>query len=287
VTAIEDWWAGGETLQLPLGGTEREVFLRRAGEGPVLTALHGFPSSSHDWSKIAPALAERNTVVMPDLLGFGASAKPADHAYSLREQTDLVEAVWRALGVESTAILAHDYSVSILQELLARRAEDGLEVALTRATLFNGGLYPDIHRPQPTQLALLDPVRGPKLGELMTEELFVAGLRPTFADGYDADEDSAEIWRSYHRSGGERISHLLIGYIPERERTGDRWVGALESTDVPLSFVWGMLDPVSGAHMAARIRERLPEAPFAALDDVGHWPQLEAPRPVLEALMSA
>jgi pimeloyl-ACP methyl ester carboxylesterase len=45
-----------------------------------------------------------------------------------------------------------------------------------------------------------------------------------------------------------------------------------------------MLDPVSGAHMAERIAERLPDAPLMALDDVGHWPMLEAPERVLAAL---
>jgi pimeloyl-ACP methyl ester carboxylesterase len=45
-----------------------------------------------------------------------------------------------------------------------------------------------------------------------------------------------------------------------------------------------MLDPISGAHMAERIRERCPDAPFIALDDVGHWPVLEAPDRVLHTL---
>ena len=49
---------------------------------------------------------------------------------------------------------------------------------------------------------------------------------------------------------------------------------------MPLGFVWGMLDPVSGAHMAQRIAERLPDAPLLALEDVAHWPQLEAPERV-------
>jgi pimeloyl-ACP methyl ester carboxylesterase len=46
-----------------------------------------------------------------------------------------------------------------------------------------------------------------------------------------------------------------------------------------------MLDPVSGAHMAERIRERLPAAPFTALEDVAHWPPLEAPERVAAALL--
>jgi pimeloyl-ACP methyl ester carboxylesterase len=46
-----------------------------------------------------------------------------------------------------------------------------------------------------------------------------------------------------------------------------------------------MLDPVSGAHMAQRITERLPRAPFLALEDIAHWPQLEAPERVISALL--
>ena len=47
-----------------------------------------------------------------------------------------------------------------------------------------------------------------------------------------------------------------------------------------------MLDPVSGAHMAERIRERLPDAPFTALEDVAHWPPLEAPERVAATLFA-
>jgi len=88
---VQDWWAGGELVPLELGGTEQGVFVRREGSGPSMTLLHGFPSSSHDWAKIAPALAERYALTMPDLLGFGASTKPHEHRYSLLEQADLVE----------------------------------------------------------------------------------------------------------------------------------------------------------------------------------------------------
>ncbi len=74
--------------------------------------------------------------------------------------------------------------------------------------------------------------------------------------------------------------------MTDRRAHEQRWVGALEQTDVPLSFIWGMLDPVSGAHMAERISERLPNAPFTELADVGHWPQLEAPDRVAAAILA-
>ena len=283
---LRAWWAEGERLRLRVGGAEREVFLARRGTGPAMTMLHGFPSSSHDWAKVMPSLAAAHDVLAPDFLGFGASEKPGEHRYSLLEQADLIEAVWASVGVEETVLVAHDYGVSVAQELLARAAEGRLGVRLRALHLLNGGLYPELHRPQPVQTALLDPEQGPRISELVTEELFIAGLRPTFAEGYHASADSEDIWEATNRDGGERIGHLLIRYISDRQEHGSRWTGALERTGVPLRFVWGMLDPVSGAHMAERIRERLPDAPFVALEDVAHWPPLEAPERVAAALLT-
>src|SRR5207245_8058913 len=57
-----------------------------------------------------------------------------------------------------------------------------------------------------------------------------------------------------------RLAHRLIHYMADREQFCRRWEGAIESTQVPLQFVWGMADPVSGAHVADRIRARLPGA---------------------------
>ncbi|MEA2492701.1 MAG: hypothetical protein QOJ29_612, partial [Thermoleophilaceae bacterium] len=257
----------------------------REGSGPSMTLLHGFPSSSHDWAKIAPALAERYALTMPDLLGFGASSKPREHRYSLLEQADLVEALWGHEGIESTVVVAHDYSVSVAQELLTRRAAGTLAVDLRALHFMNGGLYPDLHRPQPAQVALLDPEHGPQISDAMNGELFMAGLAPTFPEGYDSTADAAGIWQSFHLHNGQGNTHLLIRYIEDRRENAERWTQVLETTDVALTFVWGMLDPVSGAHMAERIRERLPDAQFTALEDVAHWPPLEAPERVAAALL--
>jgi pimeloyl-ACP methyl ester carboxylesterase len=285
MSTIEDWWSAGERLALRSGDAQREIFVRRLGNGPSMTLLHGFPSSSHDWAKVAPGLAEHHALLMPDFLGFGASQKPFEHEYSLHEQADLVETIWARDAIAATTLVAHDYAVSVAQELLARRGEGKLAVDLLSVALLNGGLYPDLHRPQPTQTALLDPEQGPRISEAINEELFVAGIAPTFADDYDASRDSADMWRGMSRDDGQRNTHLLIHYMTDRQHHERRWVSALEQTDVPLSFAWGMLDPVSGAHMAERIAERLPDAPMLAMADVAHWPQLEAPGRLAGALL--
>ncbi len=287
MSGIYQWWSDGEQVKVRLGDEDRAIFLRRTGVGQAMTLLHGFPSSSYDWARVLPMLGGQHELLLLDFLGFGASEKPADHDYSIHEQADLVEALWAREGIASTALVVHDFAVSVTQELLARRAEGALAVDLVAVHLLNGGLYPDVYRPQPGQLALLDVDQGPLISAQITEELWSAGLRPTFAEGFDASTDLADIWQGMSREDGQLIVHRLIQYMNDRTVNSERWVGALESTDVPLSFVWGMLDPISGAHMADRIRERLPDAPFTVLDDIGHWPALEAPGRVVEALLQS
>jgi haloacetate dehalogenase len=91
---------------------EAEVFLVRAGSGPPLLLLHGFPQTHVLWHKVAPALARQFSVVAPDLRGYGQSSKPpgGTHgaAYAKRVMArDLVE-VMGALGHERFAVAGHD-----------------------------------------------------------------------------------------------------------------------------------------------------------------------------------
>jgi pimeloyl-ACP methyl ester carboxylesterase len=272
---IEDWFAAGERVEA--GG--RRIFERVAGpEGrPWLTLLHGFPTCSWDWSPVADELAAERRLLMWDFLGFGDSDKPADHTYSIHEQADLAEAIWRRHGIERTALVVHDYAVSVGQELLARRAEGALEVEIERIAFLNGGLYPDMHRALLVQKALLHPRSGPLVARTINERALARSLRRVFAHP-PSDAELHEHWLGIERHGGARVQHLVIRYIEDRLRHAERWTGALEGTDVPRRFVWGMLDPVSGAHMAERIVERVPPGELHALADVGHYPQLEAPR---------
>jgi pimeloyl-ACP methyl ester carboxylesterase len=271
---IDRWWETGEHVSA--GG--HAIFARRVGDGPHLTLLHGFPSSSYDWAAVAEDLAGDHALLLIDFLGFGASDKPADHEYSIHEQADIVESVWAHFGVDDTAILAHDYAVSVTQELLARGRTP-------RRVLFsNGGLYPDLHRPEPIQTALLDPVQGPQVSAAVTQELLTQAIAPTWGRRGDHTQASADIWRGFERDNGHQNMHRLIRYILDRREHERRWVDALEQTDVPLTFVWGLLDPVSGAHMLERIAERLPDARIDALEDVGHWPPLEAPERIVGAV---
>src|SRR5580765_3182719 len=159
---LDEWKAGGSFLDV--GG--HRIFVRQDGpeEGAPVTLLHGFPTSSHDWSAIVPALVGAgHRVTTFDFLGFGASAKPRRHTYSILEQADITQAVWLRHRITDTALVAHDYGVSVAQELLARDAQ-----RITSMTWLNGGIYPDLHRPIPIQ-KLLHGRLGPVLSRLSSE----------------------------------------------------------------------------------------------------------------------
>src|SRR6187401_269013 len=82
------------------------VFFRSAGSGPVLVLVHGITSTSETWSKVLPYLAERFTVIAPDLLGHGESAKPRGD-YSLGAYASGIRDLLVALGHESATIVGH------------------------------------------------------------------------------------------------------------------------------------------------------------------------------------
>jgi haloacetate dehalogenase len=101
---------GFETLDIDARGVR--IHTRRAGSGPPLLLLHGYPQTHVMWHAIAPALAEDFTVVACDLRGYGASDKPAttaDHwPYTKRAMADDQVAVMRQLGFERFAVCGHD-----------------------------------------------------------------------------------------------------------------------------------------------------------------------------------
>jgi pimeloyl-ACP methyl ester carboxylesterase len=289
---IQSWWSRGERIPVEVTGPSnaavtREIFVRVVGDGPWLTLVHGFPTSSYDWAPMMEPLSKKYRLLMFDLLGFGDSDKPSGHDWSAFEQADIVESLWRHHRVDSTRILAHDVGDTVTLELLARSGEGKLAAKVSGITFLNGGIYTGFHRPRPIQVWLQRPVIGALIARMLSESRFGPALAEIF--GPEHQPTPAELhqhWLSVARRNGGRNYHRLIRYIPERRANAVRWETALEATDIPLRFVWGMADPVSGAHMAEVIRERRQGANMIELADVGHYPQLEAPEQVARAVLS-
>jgi len=254
------------------------MFFRRAGDGPPLLLVHGYPTSSWDWARLWPELTARYDVIALDMLGFGESAKPRGHRYSIFEQADLHVALLAKLGVGRFHALVHDYGVTVGQELLARAAP------IDSIAFLNGGLFPETHRARLIQRVLASPL-GPLVAKLTTERAFAKSLGALFAKPPSRDEMHS-FWLLASKHDGTRALAGLISYMAERRANRERWVGALVKTTVPLLVINGSLDPVSGAHMIDRLLELRPATDVVRLPQVGHYPQVEAPDEVLAAYLA-
>ncbi|MGY1893038.1 alpha/beta hydrolase [Pseudomonas jessenii] len=252
-----------------------------AGQGEPLLLIHGFPTASWDWHYLWQPLAQRYRVIACDMLGFGDSAKPINHTYSLLEQADLQQALLAHLQIDQPVhVLAHDYGDSVAQELLARHYEDKIEVA--SCVFLNGGLFPETHRPVLMQKLLLSPL-GWMIGRAFTRDALVKSFRQIFGPQTRPSESELDdFWSLVDSNRGPRIMHKLIGYIPERRVQRDRWVTAMQRGEIPLRVIDGEVDPISGAHMVERYRELIPDADTVLLPGIGHYPQTEAPVQVLK-----
>lgn len=278
----KEWHAAGEYFQWQ----GHSIFHRREGSGDrALLLVHGFPSASWDFEGLWPALCKRyNHVIAPDMLGFGFSDKPRDHVYSLVKQAELHEALLAKLGVRHIDILAHDYGVSIAQEMLARDFERHIKpYSIDSVTLLNGGLFPETHRMTGTQRLLRSPIGG-LLAKLMNEQRFSKSFSVVF--GPQTKPSTAQLhdfWSLIEYNKGAEVMPLLISYISERRFNRTRWVEALQRTQVPIRLINGPEDPVSGAHMVQRYRELVSNPDVVSLPGIGHYPQCEAPEQVLKA----
>jgi len=278
-TALAAWWSAGETRTL-LG---HRIFVRiAAAEGrPPLLLIHGYPTASFDWHLVWPTLAARYSLYALDMLGFGGSEKPRDARYTIPEQADLCVELLAQAGVASTHVLAHDYGDTVAQELLAR-VDEG-RASLQSVVFLNGGLFPETHRARRIQKLLANPLLGPLLTRIMTYENFAKSMRSLWGAIPPTDADLQDFWQLIERNGGRHALARLINYMEQRRRNRARWVGALVASKVPRRLICGALDPVSGAHLAERYRELVPNPDVTLLPDVGHYPQMEAPGRVLDS----
>jgi pimeloyl-ACP methyl ester carboxylesterase len=259
---------------------------RQQGEGPLLLLLHGFPSSSYDWRLLLEELPGRNVLAF-DFLGFGLSAKPREHDYSLFWQADLTEElVRRHGGGRPVFVVAHDMGTSVANELMARDLEGRLEMEVAGIVLFNGSMVLEAASPTPAQKALRSRL-GPLVAKLSSERVFRHQFGSVFSAAHPLVEVEAEDqWSLICHNGGRSLGHRLISYMDQREAHAERWHGAIREWPGALSLAWGLQDPVATTAVLAALRELRPEVPVSELPELAHYPQIEDPQRLTRALAS-
>lgn len=123
---------GFTPARVPLGDVTLSV--HRAGAGAPLILLHGFPQTHATWARVAPVLAQRFDVIVPDLRGYGASDAPADdpahHTYSKRRMAADIVALMQALGIGAAHVLGHDRGARVGYRLALDHPERVLRLGI-------------------------------------------------------------------------------------------------------------------------------------------------------------
>ncbi|TGN19056.1 alpha/beta fold hydrolase [Leptospira idonii] len=273
-TATE-WLASGKFFD----HNKQQIFYIQEGRGNNLLLLHGFPTSSWDYSRIFSGLSRHFNTFAVDFLGFGYSSKPLKHEYTLMEQTDIIESFIEKNALKRVKFVFHDYAVSVGQELLARNLENK-KYEIDGAVFLNGGLFPALHKPTFIQKLISKPFLGAILAKLFNEKKFGKALSAVFGpDTKPSEKEIATLWKLATYPSEIKIPHKLLKYIAERKKHGNRWKNALLQTEVPLLFINGESDPVSGKHLIEEV-ERLPikNKKIVRWERIGHYPQWEAPK---------
>ena len=272
---VTAWQASG-TIQ-DVGG--HRIFVRRSGgDGPLVVLLHGYPSSSYDWRDVLPAIEATGASVLTfDFLGFGLSAKPADHVYSLRGQADLVEQV---VDGRPARLIAHDMGTSVANELMARAIDGTLPFPLKAVLLFNGSMILELAHLTPSQKVLRSRF-GSLLARFSSERLFRLQFSRIFSKAHPLTaEEAADQWELLAHNGGNKIIDRLSYYLHERVEHAARWHGAIRDWPGRLELCWAGQDPVCVEAVLAHILELRPGTPLTRWPDLGHYPQLEDPQRV-------
>ena len=196
----------------------------------------------------------------------------------------------KALQVhQPITLLAHDYGVTVAQELLARHFDPKLggSLSLHSVAFLNGGLFPECHRPLFMQTIVANPYIGPIVCHLSTEAMFKKNFSSIFGpDSKPTDEELKDFWFLIKLNNGHLRFTEILSYMAQRRINRERWVNALIKSDIPLLFINGLCDPISGAHMAKRFEELIPNAQVVKLVNVGHYPQWENATSVYSAFQS-
>ncbi|MCX4537407.1 alpha/beta hydrolase [Streptomyces sp. NBC_00841] len=252
-----------------------EVFYREAGdpEEPVVVLLHGFPTSSHMFRHLIPALADRYHVIAPDHIGFGQSAMPGlqDFPYTFDALTDVTSGLLRQLGIDRFAIYVQDYGAPIGWRL-ALQAPDRITAIITQSgnayeegfvKAFWDGLFAYAQAPGPGTEA---PVRGALTPEI-TRWQYVNGVAdPTLVSPDNWVHDQALL----DRPGNDEIQLKLFRDYPTNVDFYPQVHQYFRDSQVPLLAVWGANDEIFGPAGAEAFARDLPDAEIHLIDS-GHF----------------
>ncbi len=260
--------AGGARLYTYAAGT-------RGGGEPVVL-LHGFPTSSHLWAKVAGCLPAGHRVVLVDLLGYGRSDRPRGLPLTLRAHAERVVELLDALGINYACVVGHDVGAGVAQQLAVRWPQRVARLGLVSAVAYDEWPARELRLAR-AMLPLTRHLPPTFLLSLLRKELLRGYAEP------DAGARSvARYVRPFATAEGRDalVEHLLALDAGETQALAPR----LKELVMPAAVVAGAHDPFVPPAVAERLAADIPQATLELVPDGRHFLPEEQPRAVADAI---
>jgi pimeloyl-ACP methyl ester carboxylesterase len=252
------------------------VAYRLTGSGPPVILLHGITSSSQTWTGVAERLAGDYTVLAPDLIGHGQSAKPRGD-YSIGALASGVRDLAVTLDLGPATVVGHSLGGGVAMQYAYQFPEWTNRLALVSS----GGLGAQVHG---ALRAATLPGSGLVIPLIAAPRVLAAGRvagRLLGRLGVQWGTDAVEMARG-HASLGDAEARLAFVHTlrasvdarGQRVRGTDRLYLA---SQLPLLILWGQRDRIIPIRHGERAHELVPESRFVVFESSGHFPYLDEP----------
>lgn len=254
----EAWSDQQRRTTVDVDGHDLKLAYRDAGTGEPVIFLHGIPTWSFLWRRIAPRLEDQFRTIVPDLVGYGNSDRRDCFDRSLRAQEQAVAALVDDLELETVHIVGHDIGGGVALRYAAHT--DG---RVDRLVLSNATAYDSWPVEYITTLGL------PRTAE-MDREAFSDELDRAFVDGLVSD-DPDPAWVSgmtepWLREDGQRA----FARAAVATNTNHTTEIAYDQIDAELLCLWGAEDSEQPVEDGQRLVDDI-GGELVGLEDAGHW----------------
>lgn len=241
------------------------------GDGEPLLLLHGVPGSSQAWQKVGIKIASRFRVIIPDLLGFGASDQPVDE-FDLEAQAKAVRALLNYLQINSLYLGGHGFGAAIALTMMRLFPEVKIHGLILSAT----NLFVETSMPFPMNLA-----RFPLFNQLFSWSMAGnrLGLRALYESSTQNKEESR--WRDFRHhlnsSSLKATRHILQRSVKDFAIRYAEIEELLPQITCPTLLLWGDEDPFVSVHVGERAHATLPDSVLKVYGFTGHFIPEERP----------
>ena len=252
-----------------------ETFYREAGspKNPTVLLLHGFPTSSHMFRELIPALAGNYHVIAPDYAGFGQSSAPdaTKFAYTFDHLAEVLEAFLKQIGVTRFALFMQDYGSPVGFRIATKHPDWISALLIQNANAYLEGINMEAFKPlQPFWANRTAETEAPVRGFLAagtTRFQYTQGTRNPAAISPDTWLHDQTL---LDRPGNDLIQLSLLHDYKNNLPLYAKWQDYLRQYQPPTLITWGKNDPFFTEAGAGAFLKDLPNAELHLLD-TGHF----------------